>query len=335
MPGPGALKSFLKAAAKRDVSAALIREAREAGADFERLSRVHAGNPASLKMMLTACATDRNAADIKHKKMAFQGNSYIYGIQARTRLAACFLQPGTRRGQIDIAWLCGHVDLCWLRSNARWIVSTGKNFDTADRARDSAAPEPIDDEVGRPSLPLLRSFCSDPLPRFRRVETAPGVSQTEFLSNGIGNTAAVTYFTGEVTRSAASSWRDEHHTHRKLGVSVHVPAEVLILDVMIRDDTFGPIRPEVVVHRGTSLGGIALFSEADKLHLCESVTHLGRGPSVLHTANVPSYSKIAGHIFDRLGWDGSRFDVYRCQVQYPVVPSTVRLQFELPESPVA
>ena len=134
VPGPSTLKSFLKAAAKRDVSAALIREGREAGADFERLSRVHAGNPASLKMMLTACATDRSAADIKHKKMAFQANSYIYGIQARTRLAACFLQPAAERGLIDIAWLCGHVDLCWLRSNARWIMSSSKKFDNGGAA---------------------------------------------------------------------------------------------------------------------------------------------------------------------------------------------------------
>ena len=63
------------------------------------------------------------------------------------------------------------------------------------------------------------------------------------------------------------------------------------------------------------------------------MTHLGRGPSVLHTADVPRYSKIAGYVFDRLGWDGSRFDVYRCRVQSPVVPSTVTLQFELPEKP--
>ena len=54
---------------------------------------------------------------------------------------------------------------------------------------------------------------------------------------------------------------------------------------------------------------------------------------MLHTADVPRYPKIAGYVFDRLGWDGSRFDVYRCRVQYPIVPSSVMLQFELPEKP--
>jgi hypothetical protein len=65
----------------------------------------------------------------------------------------------------------------------------------------------------------------------------------------------------------------------------------------------------------------------------ESVTYLGKGPSVLYTADVPRYPELANYAFERLGWDGERFDVYRCRVEYPVLPSTVAMVFDLPEAP--
>jgi hypothetical protein len=35
----------------------------------------------------------------------------------------------------------------------------------------------------------------------------------------------------------------------------------------------------------------------------------------------------------RISSDGSKFDVYRCRVEYPVIPSSVVVQFDLPEKP--
>lgn len=61
--------------------------------------------------------------------------------------------------------------------------------------------------------------------------------------------------------------------------------------------------------------------------------YLGKGPSVMHTPDVPRYAEMIQYAFDRLGWDEARFDVYRCRVEYPVMPSSVVVRFDLPECP--
>ena len=65
------------------------------------------------------------------------------------------------------------------------------------------------------------------------------------------------------------------------------------------------------------------------------VSYLGKGPSVLHTPDVPRYAQMGRYVFERVGWDGDRFDVYRCRVEYPVMPSSVAMCFDLPEAPQA
>ena len=67
------------------------------------------------------------------------------------------------------------------------------------------------------------------------------------------------------------------------------------------------------------------------MELLESVMYLGQGLSVLPTREVPRYVELARYATDRLGWDADRFDVYRCRIEYPVMPSTVVLRFDLPE----
>ena len=69
--------------------------------------------------------------------------------------------------------------------------------------------------------------------------------------------------------------------------------------------------------------------------LRESIVYLGKGPSVLHTPEVPRYAEMVQYALDRSGWNASNFDVYRCRVEYPVMPSSVVVQFELPLKPAS
>jgi len=40
---------------------------------------------------------------------------------------------------------------------------------------------------------------------------------------------------------------------------------------------------------------------------------------------------MVDHVLSRVGWEGDRFLVYRCLVEYPVMPSTIMIRYELPE----
>ncbi|MCH7702712.1 MAG: hypothetical protein IID37_13600, partial [Planctomycetes bacterium] len=159
----------------------------------------------------------------------------------------------------------------------------------------------------------------------------------ELLGNGIGDTAAITCVQGSVVHDAASRYRDEHNRVGTTAATVCIPSEVLILDFLIREDTFGPITPQAAVYG--QLPGMTpqpvSNPERHRLALDESVIYLGKGPSVLHSPDVPKYPDMARYVFDRLGWDGERFDVYRCRIEYPVVPSEVIIRHDMPDPPGA
>jgi len=332
VPKPVALGVFLRAAARAEVPSALIDSVRSAASEFERLEQVHADDRSTLETMLGDCAGEGDPqSHLAHKRAAFRAIRHLWGLHATTHLVAALLQPSAEAGRVDLAWICGHVDLSWLRSGARWVLATSKMSDEDQQVRRPMVRDPIDGETAAGGVPLLKQFCSEPLPQFRRLDVAPGVVQDELIGTGLGNTAAVTYFTGEITRSVGSATRDEHNTHDEISANVNVPAEVLILDMFVRDDTFGAIDPELRVYRGTREARRFPFTEADELHLGESLAHLGKGLRRVNVRDVPRYVEMCAHVFDNLGWEAPRFDVYRCRVEYPVVPSSVTMRFERPE----
>jgi hypothetical protein len=118
---------------------------------------------------------------------------------------------------------------------------------------------------------------------------------------------------------------------------VRTPCEVLLLDQFIHEDVFGRIDPELIVY--SELASPNHYPAAGRrphqLPAWEKVEYLGKGPSVVHTLDVPRYAEMVRFVFGRLGWDGERFDVYRVRIQYPVIPSAVAMRHELPKPPDA
>lgn len=331
IPKPAATRLFLDAAARKGVPASRIESARAAASDFEQLAKSHADDRSTLETMLDGCAPQPDPqAGLAHKRAAFRANRHLRGLHAKVRLVTCIVQPSAKGGHMDCAWIRGYVDLRWLRGNARWAVSVfwlrGKDGQTGPQG----AREPIDERSASLPIPLMQSYCSNPLPEFRREEIAPAVVQDEMVSNGVGSTAGVTFFTGEVIRGVGSLTRDKHHTRGNIGALITVPSELLLLDLLVREDTFGPIRPEVVVFNRAETGSVP-FTDADKLHVSETVDYLGTGLGRLPAGDIPRYREMYASVFEKLGWQADRFEVHRCRVEYPITPSTVMTRFELPE----
>jgi hypothetical protein len=91
--------------------------------------------------------------------------------------------------------------------------------------------------------------------------------------------------------------------------------------------------PELAVYselRGLTAGE---HSEHDELPLYETISFLGYGPTAIHTPEVPRYGEMARYVFDKLGWDGEGFRVYRVLMQYPPIPTAVVMKHDLPEPP--
>lgn len=340
LPARGGMNAFLNGAARRNVPKELIESAAAAVKEYERLINVHADDRASLKMMLSACASRADVqTDGEWRKAAFMGNSYIWGVRAKTQLKAHFLFPGAEHGRMDIASLRGFVGLRRMRPNVPWVIARARCTDDDGKVRRPFASQALDTahtaEEGREAVPLLREFCSKPLPRFRRTVRQYGFVEDELVEGPVGNTAAITCITGEVSRGVASYYRSEHNRCGAVVGRMRTPCEALVLDQLVHEDLFGRISPELIVYSELSDRPSIPFPgmEPDRLPVSESVEYLGREPSVVYTPHVARYAEMVQYVFDKLGLDGERFDVYRAVLLYPPIPTSVVMSHELPEAP--
>lgn len=336
VPSPANLSTFFKAAAKRGVPAELVEAAVRTAREFEKVVSLHAGDRATFDSMVSALG-DRDTAeqvDLAHRRLIYRGQRHIYGVQARTQLKFAAIQPASNPLLVDFARIEGLVDLRQLRGNAPLVISRSavRNDDGSTR---EIVREALDPLPASPRLSLLRQFCSQPLPEYREVDRGSNGVDTELISKGVGKRAAITCIEGHVVRAGFPRYRDRLNREAANTTRVLTPCEVLVLDLLVHEGTCESITPRMRVcsERLGPAPSLDDMQERDLLPMSGSVAYLGKGPSVLHTPDVPRYAQLGQYVFDRLGWDGNAFDVYRCRIEYPVVPSEVMIQFDLPEAP--
>lgn len=340
IPGQASVRSFLHAATQRRVKRELIASAEAAMSEFQRLIDTHASDRESLDMLLTGCAGDAaQKAQVAQRKAWFAAGSYIWGVQARTQVNVYILPPSARESYFDIAYIHGLVSFRRVRSDVSWPIASKKRI--ADDATEAAQPnrEPLELSSGvaedSSAVPLLRRFCSEPVPEVHRKVGADGYVVDEIVGGPAGKTGAQHCFVGEIWREIGPSYRTEHDWLWWPSVRMRAPCEVLILDQFVHEDVFGPIKPNLYVYRDL-VDGPRLpppQRKGDRIPVFESVQHLGKGLSGIRTADVPRYVEMVNYAFERLGWDPARFDVFRVRMEYPPVPTTVTMESPLPEPP--
>jgi hypothetical protein len=337
LPGSAALATFLKTAGRKGVSPDSVRGARSALEDFDRLVTEHAGDRKTFDVLLGGLAgEDGEQIDLPSRRQAFHCTSRFMGVQARARFGCMALHPGTSGELGDIVVVSGYIDLRWLRAtHAPFVINTFRTTDTDDVQRRAPVHQPLDLEAAKPSgVSFLSQFCSQPLPRIREHTNAHKFLVTELVGDGVGKRSSVTYVTGELIRGVGERFRDEHNQYLRHYRMVRVPSETHITDVLIHDGMIGKAKGEAFVlgdFRCTD--GSVDGRERDLLPIKCEVEHLGRGVDVMSTRDVPRYAEMMRYAFDHVGWNAEKFDVYRCRLEYPVLPSTVVVQFDLPEKP--
>lgn len=357
MPGPLPMKSFLAAAATRGVSSSAIEQAAAAYAEFERVVRLHAGDRASFtSMALGATGNTTRALDLQHKRAAYRANRHLWGVHSDVQLATLILRPATDSPEhdFDIVKLRGVFG--WRRERSErplYVLSgtgipgkvsgdddatqdaTGKGKGTSPATHpDTTHPdtEPIEEPVH--GVPLLKAYCSQPLPEMRRQELGAKRYRTELVTPGIGKESEVSYVTGELVRNVPGSREQPTPVYE---ITLRVPARTLLIDLLFDEDHLRPESVDCAIYVDrcrhlAALGGP--FTAADRLPMGESVVFLGRGTGVLATPVLPSYVEMVEHAMARIGWEGSRFVAYRCKVEYPMVQTTLELLAHLgPRNP--
>jgi hypothetical protein len=345
MPGALGVRSFLDAAAERGVPTELIKHAGRAGEDFQQLVTVHADQRASFDRMLVGCASTKSEQlALTNRKAAVEANSFIWGVRARTQFAAYFLSASEDPSQVDIAGVRGFVDFRPFRPDTSWVIARVGHFDDDHRESSPPSSEPLTAQASAgphaAAVPLLPEFCSAPLPEIREVCAPDGCLEYQLADMPVGNTGALTCITGEISRAVGTRYRDAQNRLAKFIARLRTPVDTLLMDVFMPADLFGRLEPELLVYgdlNASTSAGDAERQPGELLEIAEGeeVRHLGRGLATAYTPHVPRYTELAAYVFQRLGWRADEFEHYRARIEYPVIPTTVKVCFPLPEAPKA
>src|SRR4051812_20958605 len=87
VPGASSLERVIQATAKHGANPEVVARARKAADDFRKMIEAHAGDRPTMDLIVDGVGRDGDGSELDlSRKLAFRGNSGLYGVQARARL---------------------------------------------------------------------------------------------------------------------------------------------------------------------------------------------------------------------------------------------------------
>jgi len=334
MPSKAGVEALAKAILHHGATEGKADRLRDLGVEFDELVAIHAGDRVSMEMLVESCM-DRpeEDAEVKWREQAFQGNRFIWGVQAKTQLTVNVLNFSKGRSDwFDYLQVRGLIGLRRLRRNVHWLVSQSMIVDEDVKRDGLPNREPLDAEAAKlmNGVPVLPEFCSEPMPKLRRRPVGQGLTNDELLPAPVGCSGQQTIVTGEIIRELSPVYATSENKRALFGAVVRTPCEVFVHDHFVHRDLFPDAERELVVF--SELNSSVTQDDDDMLPISESVECLGRGLSVARTAAVPGYMKLLRGVFARAGWDPDDFDLYRVRMAYPPMPTSVVIRHYFPRN---
>lgn len=308
----------------------------EAFREFEAMQARHAGDRATLEMLIAGLAYDRIEPEAfeQARRQAFQGNASIWGVQARTQFSSYILAPNEEDPNwADLVLAAGLVDFRRTRPDARWILGTRQAFDSAGGSIEKRTGTPVAPSPQGPAgVPLLEDFCSTPLPDVEVVRSGNEL-RYELPGGPIGNSSLTTATYAEIERRAGPCVQSSPGEEVELVMNLLTPAEHAQFDLLIHRDLGWTAQPTLQLYG--RLHGLSPFSPAEEkdrtIPTQERPELLGSGSKTFASERVPRCAELTQYAIRAGGWDPEDFTVWRVSMSYPPIPSAVVLSLELPE----
>lgn len=334
LPGPSGLEIFLKAVRREGASEDALAAVRSAMLGFESMVREHCGDRATLELILDSMATDEAAPLERSRKLSFQGNSGIWGVQTQDMLTTFFLAPSRGRPDlVDQAIVGGMLNLRRFRPDATWPLV--RQYDVHDDGTPIELPpdEAIDpDYESAHGLKLIGDFCTGDAPDIRAVDVLGGTLY-ELAGGRVGNTGAFSFVTGHLRREFAPVHADDEDEVFELHANLSIPTEALQLDLIVHEAIEFPAGPDFMLV-GRLHGNAPTPADRRENHLLptgDRVRELGRGLPAITTPRIPRYDELVQKVLDRAGWNRDEFHGYRVTMKYPPIPATAVLKAMKPK----
>lgn len=328
IPGQQAMTKVLDAAAEHGASAATLDGVRSALAAFRDMTRVHVGDRTSLELVIDSMPTPGGDATENSRKLAFRGNSGLYGLQARTRLVSSMVVPNADDPtRLDVAFLSGFVGLRRLRSEVRWPIF---------KMRMQTQPH-VQSDLWDSESPGQPRFFSKGTPPNIEVVHSNGDRDFVLMPGAVGDTAAFDCFRGEVFRAVVPRYRTQADQTGDFGASITLPCEHLILDLIVHRDLEFALRAQMMVFSTIYSPGEPDRSsnDASLLPIAQPTREIVGSPPVVASPRVPQYTQFFADMHRKLGVDPAHLRGIRVELMYPPLGSMVVLRYNLPEAPTA
>jgi hypothetical protein len=334
LPGPASIEKLLGAAEQRGASRRAVEQVRSAARRCEQVIEIHAGDRATLDLIIDGLAQRNGRALEASRKHAYLGNSGIYGVQARTRLLSCFVAPnGADADRLDLVVVGGYAGLRRLRPSVTLPIFQMRQWSSEGQEIAHAPRLPLEPGAGDV---LLRDFMGG---EALQIEVAPTDEGVDYIlkPGPIGNRAAIDCYFGDVTRSGASRWRIGADTTGEFGATIPAPVETLLFDLIAHEDAAFALRARTFVY-AHSFGRperAGAWEESSLLPIHQAPVELPGSPPAIATPLAPRYPELVHRVFASTGWAPERFRGVRLEVKYPPLGSTVLLRFDLPQREAA
>ena len=315
----------------------LLQNTRQAISKLHEVITLSAGDRQSFSLMLTGLGhEDVTLRQEDTRKMAFLSNSSLWGVQCRHSFKTVIFTPNADDPDyVDAIRIFGMVDFRRLRPVAWPLYRMHGYYDDGSVRPGTGIPiEPPVEGMG--PVPLLKDFCSDPLPALRAVKRDYG-QQFDLKEGPIGNAGLLTC----VIADRLVKWQSAYlipETNEYMGAlfDLGTPLENMLFDVFIHQDLPHSGPPQsVLLDRLTAPRGYDPKSDA-LLHmpLSNKVLSLGSGLVGNASAQYPEYPQLIKYVFDQVGLIPDQFQGYRLSIRYPQIPTAANLFWKSPEKRV-
>ena len=333
IPGPGGLDILLDAMAQAGAPQDALARVRDAIDEFDRMIELHTGDRNQLELVLDSMGVGRPME--MSRKLAFRGNSGIWGIQAGVRVTAHFIAPShTDPRLLDLAIMGGLTRVRRLRAVDRWPVFQLRHYnddgspDNRPLRREAIEPPPPHSAAAPGEPWLMRSFCSGAMPTIHPTQRGD-VTLYEIGDGPVGRTGEFSCFFGFADLASVPRYRDASNTIGELISSVSVPAEALHFDLFVHESLTEAMNPrtEMVGTLGGAVDGVGTM----RLPMPERFKDLGPG-ALIDTPLVDRYGEAIQSVLKKLGRSHAEFRCLRLLIEHPPMSSRVIVRYDLPEA---
>ena len=332
VPGVAGMKILIEAFRKAGAESDVLEAVSESMDQYTEMIRLHVGDRANLELYVGSTEPDGIHSDQLEDKrrLAYQGNSAIWGVQARLGFSLRLIAPNARDAdRADIVSVGGLHGFRRLRSTASWpvlqIQSLGEGVEFIGPSQ-----EALDAPTAEGMPPLIRDFSSSPVPETRAIIEAQ-LTTFELCEGPVGNTAAADVTFGVLSRHQVPVWGDSPESVGEHYCRIDTPMEHAQFDLLVHRDLPFELPPRFVSYSKLHDDLHFPLSQNPRFHLPGSPTvsemhgvHVG-----LVSPHIPKYSKLIALACSRLGHEPGDFRAFRVSISYPPMPTIMVLYHPL------